>query len=137
MDRFRPSRALRGQHPLAPEAIRQLLADSMAPRHFFVGPEVQLEFKHVACEETDWEIFQGRLLDSGIPGNAATFEAWNVYLIQEGARSGAPPLSVKLDAGAGQVHVVRSLECYVWEGYDAGGNVFLSRAAPEMGPRAR
>ena len=74
-----------------------------------------------------WEIFQGRLLDPAHTRQRAVFEVWNVFLILDGVRSGEPLLSLKLDAAGSLVHVVRGLECHVWEGYDAGGNVFLSR----------
>ncbi|MGH7227207.1 MAG: hypothetical protein ACRELF_28660, partial [Gemmataceae bacterium] len=42
-------------------------------------------------------------------------------------RPSEPLLALYLDREAGQLHVVRGLDSYVWEGYDAGGNVYLSR----------
>src|SRR5207248_309459 len=56
-----------------------------------------------------------------------TFESWNLYQMTDTGRSAEPVLSLKLDAEAGEVHVVRSIDSYAWEGYDAGGNVYLSR----------
>ena len=38
-----------------------------------------------------------------------------------------PLLSVKLDEATGQIHVVRAILSYAWEGYDAGDNVIQSR----------
>jgi hypothetical protein len=55
------------------------------------------------------------------------FEAWSVYWLEGKSRSDEPILSLKLDWPARQIHVVRAIHSYVWEGYDAGGNVILSR----------
>ena len=38
-----------------------------------------------------------------------------------------PILAVKLDVAGGQIHVVRAIHSYVWEGFDAGGNVIETR----------
>ena len=42
-------------------------------------------------------------------------------------RSAEPLLSLKWDATARRFYVVRGIESYVWEGYDSGGGVILSR----------
>jgi hypothetical protein len=126
MSRFRACTGPLAGAPLYLEAVRRLLADVLAPRHFFIGPNVQLEWEHQDAEECAWEIFQGRLLDPTQTRERAAFEDWNVFLIQDGVRSGEPLLSLKL-AESGRIYVVRGLECHVWEGYDSGGNVFLSR----------
>jgi hypothetical protein len=112
--------------PLTAEAVRRLLADVIAPRHFFIGSSVQLHWQHVPGEECSWEVFQGRLLDPVHTRRQATFESWNVHLVEDGL-SAEPLLALKLDAAGGLVHVVRGIDCYAWEGYDAGGGVFLSR----------
>jgi hypothetical protein len=129
MPRFRPRSAPASptSGPLSLEEIRGLVADAVRPGHFFVGPNTHLEWEHVAAEDVSWEVFRGRLLDPAHTRERRTFEAWNVYLISDGARSPEPLLSVKLDAAAGQVHVMRAIHCYAWEGYDAGDNVILSR----------
>jgi hypothetical protein len=68
------------------------------------------------------------LLDPAHTRERRSFEAWNVYqTTPESGRSGEPLLAVKFDVEAGQLHVVRGLDSYVWEGYDAGGNVYMSR----------
>src|SRR5206468_2402741 len=54
-------------------------------------------------------------------------ERWNVFVIENGERSGEPLLSLKLDRDAAVLHVVRGLHCHVWENYTEGGNVLLSR----------
>jgi hypothetical protein len=97
------------------------------PAHFFVGLDLALEWEHVPSEELVWEIFQGRLLDPAHTRQRRSFEAWNVYSRSDTGRSAEPLLSLKLDADAGQLHVVRGLDSYVWEGYDAGGNIYQSR----------
>src|SRR5262249_41403598 len=88
----------------------------------------RLEWDHGTAEDVSWEVFRGRLLDPAHTRERRTFEAWNIYLLANGARSPEPLLSVKLDAaGGGRGHVVRAIHCYAWEGYDAGDNVILSR----------
>src|SRR5262249_50035274 len=127
MPRFRsPDPALTGV-PLAPAGIRSLLADVLHPRHFFTGPSLQLQADQQPAKDISWEIFQGRLLDPAHTRQRATLESWNLFAVQEGKRSEEPLLSLKLDSAGGRIHVVRGLDCHVWEGYDSGGNVILSR----------
>jgi hypothetical protein len=129
MPRFRPhsSSIPRSTAPPTLDDVRRLIADAVRPGHFFVGGGTRLEWSHVAAEEVSWEVFRGRLLDPAHTRQRRTFEAWNVYLLGDGGRAPEPLLSVKLDADAGQIHVVRAIHCYAWEGYDAGDNVILSR----------
>jgi hypothetical protein len=98
----------------------------LRPAHFFHAPTLVLDWQHIDREEMYWEIFQGRLLDPAHTRQCRAFESWNVHAQDETGRSGELLLSVKLDREAGQLHVVRGLECYAWEGY-AEGNVILSR----------
>jgi hypothetical protein len=113
--------------PLTPETIREVIADALLPVHFFAAPPLNLEREHLPAEEIPWEIFQGRLLDRAQTRQRKTFEAWNVHAVEGGTRSGEPLLAVKLDLATGELHVTRGLLCYVWEGYHAGDNVYLSR----------
>ena len=109
------------------ETVRGLVADALRPAHFFAGSPTALEWEHAEREETPWEIFQGRLLDPTHTIARRTFEAWNIFLSDADGRSREPLLSVKLDAATRQLHVVRAIYCYAWEGYHAGDNVYLSR----------
>ncbi len=102
-------------------------AEVMRPAHFYVAPGLTLEWEHVAAEEISWEIFHGRLLDPAHTRERRTFEAWNIYQIGPDGRSSEPSLSLKWDAAAGRLYVVRGIDSYVWEGYDSGGGVILSR----------
>ncbi len=113
---------------LSPVSLIELCAQVLCPDHFFLAPrlEVQSEFK--PAEEDQWEVFQGRLLDRPFTRQRRTFAAWNLFLVDDGVRSGEPLLSLKLDDQAGELHVVRGVESYVHEGYDAGGGVFQTRA---------
>src|SRR5262249_30210958 len=126
---FRPQSASvpRSTTPPTLDDVRRLIADAVRPGHFFVGGGTRLEWDHVTAEEVSWEVFRGRLLDPAHTRQPRTFEAWNVYLLGDGGRAAEPLLSVKLDADAGQIHAVRAIHCYAWEGYDAGENVILSR----------
>jgi hypothetical protein len=112
---------------MSAEVVRRVAADVIRPAHFFLGPELELEWEHAECEESAWEVFRGRLLGPAHTRQRRTFEAWNVYQRTSQGRSDEPLLALKLDAEAGELHVVRGLESYVWEGYDSGGNVYLSR----------
>src|SRR5262249_19262083 len=113
--------------PLSAESVREVVEDVLAPGHFFTGACLRLEWAHVTEQETPWEVFRGRLLDRSHTRQMQRFEVWNIYLVDEAGHSSEPLLSLKLDRGGGKLHIVRGLLCYVWEGYDAGGNVYLSR----------
>jgi hypothetical protein len=104
-----------------------VIADVLRPAHFFAAPGLELFWEAAAAETIPWEVFRGRLLAPAFTRQSRAFEAWNVYLVEAGGRSAESLLAVKLDAPAGEVHVTRGLYCYAWEGYDAGGNVYLSR----------
>lgn len=112
-----------------PQNLTALLEEMFRPAHFFLGPELELEWEHRAEQELVWEIFQGRLLDAAHTRQRRCFAAWMIYAksLPEDGRSNEPLLALYLDAEANHLHVVRGLDSYVWEGYDAGGNVYLSR----------
>jgi hypothetical protein len=112
---------------MSPDDVRHLIAEAVHPSHFFVGPGTRLEWVHGSAEEISWEVFRGRLLDLAHTRQRRTFEAWNVYLVASAGRSTEPLLSVKWDAAAGELHVVRAILSYVHEAYDAGGNVIQTR----------
>jgi hypothetical protein len=124
MPRFRPSGPL---EPLSLETVRQIAADVLRPEHFYAGAQLTLEWGHREKEETSWEVFQGRLLAPTHTRERRVFEAWNVYQIESDGRSAEPLLSLKWDAAARRFYVVRGIDSYVWEGYDSGGGVILSR----------
>jgi hypothetical protein len=113
--------------PLSLDSIRRLAAEVTRPEHFFVAPNLHLDWDHAASEQGRWEVFQGHLLDPRHTRLEKTFEAWNVYQGSTAGRPEEPLLSLKLDAADRQLHVVRGLDSYVWEGYDSGGGVYLSR----------
>lgn len=125
MPRFRSGSA--SDAPRSPSAIGSLLEDVLSPAHFFVGGATHLEWEHIVSEVVPWEVFQGRLLVPAHSRQRRAFETWNVYLLEDGGRSAEPLLSVKLAADANEVNIVRAIHCYAWEGYNAGGNVILSR----------
>ena len=116
MPRFRP--------PGAPAPF----AEVMRPAHFYVGPDLTLEWEHVAAEEISWEIFRGRLLDPAHTRERRDHSRRGTS-IKWGRTAGRrkPLLSLKWDAAAGRLYVVRGIDSYVWEGYDSGGGVILSR----------
>ncbi len=127
MPRFRPVDPRLAGVPITLDAVRRFAAETIAPPHFFVAPDLHLEWTHLDREETAWEIFRGRLLDAAQTRLRAAFEAWSIHETTPEGCSAEPVLSLKLDAAASVLYVVRGLECYVWEGYDSGGGVILSR----------
>jgi hypothetical protein len=116
----------RSSGDVGPDRVRALLADVLRPGHFFVRPPLVLVAR-AGREELPWEIFRGRLLDPAHTRLRRTFETWSLYLISDGLQPDQPLLSLKFDPAAAEFHVVRAVECYVWEGYHAGDNVYLSR----------
>ena len=109
------------------DAVRHAIAEVMRPGHFFVAAGLELEWEQMPAQKTPWEIFRGQLVQSHLTRETAIFESWNIYLCQDGQRSGEPLLALKLDAERGFLHVVRGLLCWAWEGYHDGDNVYLSR----------
>lgn len=107
--------------------VRSLCAELLRPAHFFLSPGLELHGEFVPAEDDLWEMFQGRLLDRPFTRQKRTFAAWNAYLVEGDTCSGEPLLALKFDEPAGEIHVVRGVESYVHEGYDAGGGVFQTR----------
>lgn len=107
--------------------VRAIIAECLRPAHFFVRPPLELAWEHVDTEELTWEIFHGRLLDAAQTRQKQTFEAWNLFAIGPEGRAAEPVLAVKLDWPCRCVSVTRGILSYVWEPYDAGGNVILTR----------
>lgn len=129
MPRFRALMTSELSNPVLPQSVAALLAEMIRPAHFFLGSELELEWEHRAEQELVWEIFQGRLLDPAHTRQRRSFAAWMIQAKSppEEGQSNEPLLALYLDAEANHLHVVRGLDSYVWEGYDAGGNVYLSR----------
>jgi hypothetical protein len=115
------------QPAIPPDAVHTLIDDAIRSARFFVGPDLHLMWQPPVFEETPWDVFRGRLLDPAHTRRAVDFTAWNVYQVDGEVRSAEPLLSVKLDRSAGNIHVVRAVLSYAWEGFDAGNNVVQSR----------
>lgn len=108
---------------MSPESVRRAVADLLAPRHFFAGESLALEWEAVEQLDTPWELFEGRLLPPSQTRQRQTFEAWNVFAVVGGVRSTEPLLSVKLDVDGALLHVTRGLLCRVHEPFDSGGAI--------------
>jgi len=111
------------------DEVRAVVAEVSAPGHFFVSRSLRLEWRHVPVEELHWEIFHGRLLDATQTRQRRTFESWNIHRVDDGQHSAEPLLSLKLDAEQRRIQVTRGIHSHVWEAYDSGDNVILSRPA--------
>jgi hypothetical protein len=116
------------------DRFREIIGECLLPAHFYERLPGRLSWQHYAHEEVAWEILQGRLLSAAQTRLSQTFESWNVYWHEEAVRSEEPVVSVKLSTREGQIHVTRAIYCYVWEGYHAGDNVYLSREVPKWVP---
>jgi hypothetical protein len=112
---------------IIPEQVADLIAEVLKPGHFFVAGGRELTCLCLKAEETAWEIFRGRLLGPAHTRERKVFRSWNLYLGEERQRPPEPILSLKWDQEARQIHVTRGSLCYVWEAYDAGDKVILSR----------
>jgi hypothetical protein len=105
--------------------VGQLIDALMRPGHFFVAPGLRLAWTAARAEEVPWEVFRGRLLDPAQTRLKGSFLSWHVT--EAGADE--PLLAVRFDVRERRVHVTRGVLCHVWEGYDSGAGVILSRAA--------
>lgn len=106
--------------------IGNIIEDVILPGHFFVRPGMDLVCQ-ISREQVRWELFRGRLVPPEHARETKNFQAWNLYHVQDRRRSAEPILSIKVDVEASQVHVVRAILSYAWEGYDAGNSVIESR----------
>jgi hypothetical protein len=108
-------------------AIRRMIAEVFSLAHFFASRGLSLELIHINRETISWEIFQGNLVDPAHTRQRRTFEAWNLYQIQDKSQSAEPLLAFKLDVAEARIFVVRGIYCYGYEAYDEGDNVILTR----------
>jgi hypothetical protein len=109
------------------ERISAVIDAVLEPGRFYIAPGLELDWTRSQAEDTLWEIFRGRLLDPAQTRTRKVFSSWHIHLVENGERSSEPLLSLKWDDSTREIHVVRGLLCYVWEAYDSGGNVILSR----------
>jgi hypothetical protein len=100
------------------EGVRALLPRLLDMEHF-TSPGVRLAFAS-GPETIPWELFQGRLLPIAQTREARTFESWNAHQMLPDGPTPEPLVSLKLDAEAGRVFVVRGVEGEVWEGEGEG-----------------
>src|SRR5262245_53806344 len=108
------------------DQARQAILGAISPERFFLGGSTTAEWEDRRVEEIYWEVFQTHLLDGSQTRQRCTFEAWNVYQVNQGRRSAEPILSIKLDTAAAVIYVVRAVLCHAWEAY-SDKNVVLSR----------
>ncbi len=110
-----------------PHELARLIEEVLRPRNFYLQPGLELERKYRPQTESIWEVHRGRLLGPNQTRERKTFDVWEIWVASSTERPAEPLLSVRLDRAARQLHVTRSLECYVWEPYDEGDNVIRSR----------
>lgn len=120
-----PRNSAKTSIPIAAEHAQ--IAECLRPCHFYAAHGLDLLWQVPVDEEISWEIFRGRLLDPAHTRQTRRFRSWNIFQLEEGTCSSEPLLSVKLFEEKRTIYVVRAILSYVWEGYDSGGNVILSR----------
>jgi hypothetical protein len=111
--------------PVTASQARACAEEALRPGRFCTARADILSFTHSPPGEIPWELFQGRLLDPAHSRRRQAFESWDAHLA--GGDPDAPLLSVKFSPAEGRLHVVRGVEVYAHEGYDAGGGVYHSR----------
>jgi hypothetical protein len=104
-----------------------MIDGAMQPGHFFVHPNLRVDFVAAQAETIPWEIFHGRLLDATQTRLSKTFLSWRLILADDPRTPSEPLIAVRLDVHARQIHVTRGLLAHVWEAVDAGGGVIESR----------
>src|SRR5262245_3036943 len=109
------------------EDARGLAGRLLAKSNFFAT--LPLAWRHDPAADRPWEVFRGRLLEPAHTRRRWVLESWDVFLDTPEGPAAEPLVGLKLDAGAGELHVVRGVDSYVWEGYDAGGGMVESREA--------
>jgi hypothetical protein len=100
--------------------IRTLADELLGLDRFLCAAGIVLNRREDHAEES-WEVFQGRLL-----GETQTRLRKSLYRFQV-CLGEQPLVSLSFDAEANVLHLLRYVESYVHEGYDSGGNVFLTR----------
>jgi hypothetical protein len=113
---------------------RDLLDEVFRPCHFYLGPALAAHWQRAVEETIPWEIFQGRLLDAAQTRERRSFVSWNLVEQTSEGPAPLPLISLKWDAPARAIHVVRGLHCHAWESCDAGGNVIESRETTKWVP---
>lgn len=104
--------------------LDQLATALLTPQHFLLAPGLTLSLEHRASVSQRWEIHRGRLLPPNQTRQEQTFEEWNLYLVEQGGSPEGPLLSLKFDQRTNQLHVVRCVQCHVWEGHpDSDGSI--------------
>ncbi len=113
--------------PSDPLALAQEIDATFHPGMFLLAEGVAFEWQAAVAEAIPWEIFQGRLLDGRQCSRFMSVLAWNFFTSDGSPKDREPLLAVEFDPRNREVHVVRGLLCFVWEGYEAGESVIESR----------
>jgi hypothetical protein len=120
MPRFRP----RTETVVRPVGdIATSLDNVFRPAHFYIAPELPVAWRLGIEETIPWEIYHGRLLPPGQTRARRTFRAWNLLPATDPDDADAVLVALKWDVERREIHVVRGLECFVWEAAASTGNV--------------
>lgn len=113
--RFRPPGETLGPITAALDPMYDLIESIWLPVHFFVHPDLKLAWQFEPREEVPWEYYRGALLDAWQCRERRTMSGWNIFRLENGQRSAAPLISLKLDPEERTIHVLRGIEVYAWE----------------------
>jgi hypothetical protein len=127
MPRFRPRSLTANARCDRVADPRPLFDDVFRPCHFYIGPDLDVAWRHGVEITLPWEIYQGRLLDAAQTRQERTFLAWTLTQRTQQGPADRPLVALLWDSTRTELHIVRSLLCHAWESYDDGGNVIQSR----------
>jgi hypothetical protein len=121
---FRPALLAEDSHPLTPGDLSRVCREVIDASNFVVSPQSRLSWSH-CYEEPFWELFLGQALGRAQTRERRRFESWWVSI--ENGDPEEPLLALRWDHAASEIHVTRSIECRVREGYESQPGVFDSR----------
>ena len=109
------------------QRLSRVLEIVLAPANFFAGKGRTLRTSHVPNEQCVWKIFQGHLLAASHTRETRIFQAWSVYVDGPNEVADTPLISLRWDAAAAWLYVVRNILSHCWETYESRPNVIESR----------
>lgn len=123
---FRPALVRADPRPLTSDMVETIIAEAFHPQNFLIAAGCRVQWRTLV-EEPYWELFCGRALDGSQTRERRELRSW--WLSLEDGDPHEPLIAIRRDHESNTIHVTRSIQCRVHEGYDAGGGVFETREA--------
>src|ERR1700732_400302 len=77
-----------------PTQVATLIDEVVASAHFYLGHQLELEYRPDTIETLRWEVYRGRLLEPEMTRQERTFRAWQLWSVGPEGRSGVPMVAV-------------------------------------------